>query len=270
MNKLTPIRKEYEAYSVTSLEVKGLVLNEHRYKKASSAYLYSGKNPAIYFVVKGRYKVRAGGKDFVCESGCAVIIYDRNARPVEKVMKGTIVFSIELTAELLKREEAELPFLKSHVFAEDSVIHELMDNLYKEYKQHERGAEHEIEGFFLVILGLLERERVIPLDAKPVWLRRLIRYLYKNLEERVTLKSIAGLLGMNEDYLSRAVQRFYSCKFEELKMQVMLRKAKAMLRREDLTLDDVAYLCGFSHASHLIKCFKEHFKETPDRFRRFG
>lgn len=244
------------------------MLNELIYKKDNTVFAYTGKAPVIYFVVKGTYKVRANKKRFVCKSGHGIIIYDRDALPVEYVKKGTRIFAIELRDELLQREEAELPPIRTHLFGVESELNELMSSLFREYEVHERGAAHEIKGIFLQMLGLMERERVLPDEAKPWWARRLLRYLYTQLEEGITLEEIAGLLDMNEDYLSRAIPRYYNCLFHELKMRVMLRKARTLLLTTDMSLGDIAYLCGFSSDSHLVNQFKLHFGRTPGRFRR--
>lgn len=253
---------------LTSLKVDGLELKELVYKKDNTVFIYTGKAPVIYFVVKGSYKVRANKKKFICKSGHGLIIYDREALPVEYAKAGTRLFSIELTDELLKREHAVLPTIKTHLFGAESVLNELMALLYREYEAMEKGVEHEVKGIFLQILGLIEREQPVPEEAKPAWARRLLRYLYRNLEEHITLTEIAQLLGMNEAYLSREVPRYYNCLFHELKMRVMLRKARTLLLTTKQTLGDIAYLCGFSTDSHLVNQFKLHFGMTPGEFRK--
>lgn len=261
-------KKISDSIVLTSLEVEGLVLNEHLYKKDNRVFTYGGKSPVICYVVKGSYKVRANKKRFVCKSGHALIIYDREALPVEHTKAGTKTFSLELTDELLKREHGVLPVMRTHLFGAESVVNELMASLFREYEAHEKGAEHEIKGIFLQVLGLIEREQPVPEEAKPAWARRLLRYLYRNLEEHITLMEIAKLLRMNEAYLSREVPRYYNCLFHELKMRVMLRKARTLLLTTDKSLGDIAYVCGFSTDSHLVNQFKLHFGMTPGRFRR--
>lgn len=261
-------KKISDSIVLTSLEVEGLVLNEHLYKKDNTVFTYAGKSPVILFVVEGSYKVRANKKKFVCKSGHALIIYDREALPVEHVKAGTKTFSLELTDELLKREHGALPVIRTHLFGAESVVNELMASLFREYEAHEKGAEHEIKGIFLQVLGLIEREQPVPEELKSGWARRLLRYIYTHLEEHVKLMKIAEELDMNEDYLSREIPRYYNCTFLELKMTVMLRKARTLLLTTRESVGDIAYRCGFSHTSHLIRQFKEHFRMTPGQFRK--
>ena len=49
---------------------------------------------------------------------------------------------------------------------------------------------------------------------------------------------------------------------------VRLRYSRTLLRKEkDMTISEIAYMCGFSSPSYYIKCFKETYGLTPASFR---
>ncbi len=71
---------------------------------------------------------------------------------------------------------------------------------------------------------------------------------------------------MSPTYLSQMSPRYFRANIGEYIRKVRVDKATVLLSCKHLTLTQIAYDCGFSDQSHLIRCFKEFNGMTPGQY----
>jgi transcriptional regulator GlxA family with amidase domain len=63
--------------------------------------------------------------------------------------------------------------------------------------------------------------------------------------------------------LTRLFHQQFGCSVSDLRMEIRLRRATALLRNPEITVSEVARQCGFNHLGLFRHCFKRRFGETP-------
>ena len=98
-------------------------------------------------------------------------------------------------------------------------------------------------------------------------LAEVIDMMLLHPEHHQTVESLASIAHMSRSAFAR---RFAEC-FNRTPMDylrdVRLRRAAQLLRREDLSVEEVASKVGFSSRSHFSRTFHDHFGASPLAFR---
>jgi signal transduction histidine kinase/DNA-binding response OmpR family regulator len=89
---------------------------------------------------------------------------------------------------------------------------------------------------------------------------------YDNAE--LGVEDIAKDLGMSRVQLYRKVKALLGMSVNEYVQQVRLNKAKFLLRRDDLTVADIAYKVGFSSPTYFSTAFKGKYNQTPMEYKK--
>ena len=97
---------------------------------------------------------------------------------------------------------------------------------------------------------------------------KCIRYIGENYNSNITLTSAANHLHIAPAYLSSLFSKSCKCTFKEYLTQQRISHAKDLLLSTDKTVVEICYVCGFSNLSNFFRCFKEHEKITPTKYRK--
>ena len=89
---------------------------------------------------------------------------------------------------------------------------------------------------------------------------------YDNSE--LSVEDIGKDLGMSRVQLYRKVKALLGMSVNEYVQQVRLNKAKFLLRRDDLTVADIAYKVGFSSPTYFSTAFKGKYNQTPMEYKK--
>ncbi|WP_230399412.1 helix-turn-helix domain-containing protein [Novisyntrophococcus fermenticellae] len=98
--------------------------------------------------------------------------------------------------------------------------------------------------------------------------RVMTEYIHQNYNKEISLKDLAeNVLFMNHTYLSHIfAEKTGSCYSAYLK-QVRMEKAKEFLKKDTLSITDVAISSGYNDCSQFIRSFKKEVGMTPKKFR---
>lgn len=98
----------------------------------------------------------------------------------------------------------------------------------------------------------------------------LIQQIHKALndaaESNVSLQTMAKSLNMSVSTLQRRLKELHTT-YQNIKSEVRINKAKALLRHTDQPLDSIADALGYSDASNFSKSFKAQTGQTPKLYR---
>ncbi|RZK80789.1 MAG: AraC family transcriptional regulator [Pedobacter sp.] len=85
--------------------------------------------------------------------------------------------------------------------------------------------------------------------------------------ERISLRSLAHLVGTNECYLKRNFKAAFGNSVYSYLNQYKMEQAKDMLIEKGMTITQVAAKTGYKHATHFTNAFKKYFGYLPNKLK---
>ena len=108
----------------------------------------------------------------------------------------------------------------------------------------------------------LRKENVISIH-----IRKCIDYIYENLQEKLTVRSVAEYLKIDPTYLSKLFSKEVGVSFREFIINARVGAAKNMLAYSDFTISEISLSLGFSSQSAFTDTFKRSTGMTPGQYR---
>ena len=108
----------------------------------------------------------------------------------------------------------------------------------------------------------LKKEHVISIQ-----IRKCIDYIYDNLQEKLTVRSMAEYLQIDPTYLSKLFSKEVGISFREFIINARVGAAKNMLAYSDFSFSEVSLSLGFSSQSAFTDTFKRLTGMTPGKYR---
>jgi AraC family transcriptional regulator len=90
----------------------------------------------------------------------------------------------------------------------------------------------------------------------PNWLIHVKELIHNSTGAALSLTQIATQAGVHPATLTKAFPKFFHCTVGEYIRKVRIEYSLALLAKRSLSLDDVAFACGFYDASHYIGYLK--------------
>lgn len=100
-----------------------------------------------------------------------------------------------------------------------------------------------------------------------IHIRKCIDYIYDHLHEKLTVKSVAEYLNINESYLSKLFVKETGRGFREFIIDAKISASKNMLIYSEFSQLDISLSLGFSSQSAFINVFRKATGQTPAKFR---
>lgn len=97
---------------------------------------------------------------------------------------------------------------------------------------------------------------------------KIEKYINDNLETKISLKDICDRFYLSKNALYRIFSQEFNLTFGEYLIKLRLEKAQKLLKEnKDLSVIEVAELCGFLDANYFIRLFKKRVGITPLKFK---
>lgn len=93
-------------------------------------------------------------------------------------------------------------------------------------------------------------------------------YLTLNLQKNLTIAKIAKDLHMSESSINHIFVKRYDCSVMQYFTRKKISYAKALLRKTDYSVKDIAEYLAFNDEKYFSKCFKQHTLCTPTEYRK--
>lgn len=95
----------------------------------------------------------------------------------------------------------------------------------------------------------------------------ILDYLETNFYLDVTRISIAKALHLHPATLSRLVHKRVGIGVNEYISNLRMEHARRLLEENTMTVDEIAGQCGYRYTSYFIRKFRQHYSESPFRYR---
>lgn len=107
------------------------------------------------------------------------------------------------------------------------------------------------------------------LNPLPKWrLKRVQDFVTTNLEERITLASLAAVAGVSRMYFAAQFRQATGMRPHHYVLELRIAAARDMLADRRRPIVDIALSVGFQTQSHFTTVFKDRVGMTPNRYRK--
>jgi AraC-like DNA-binding protein len=138
----------------------------------------------------------------------------------------------------------------------------------------ETGMLHQHSANFLTMMMLIEitqaveEKTVNPGDSYAnVVATRAHTHIRINYDRPITAGKVAEAVGYNADYLGRIYRNMYGCTLTEAIHRRRIGKACDFLLDKNLTIEQIAPMCGFTDPDYFRRVFRRYMQVAPGDYR---
>lgn len=182
-------------------------------------------------------------------------------------------------------EDLDRFFIKLHnadcVIAKETKSAQKLKNLIllmeDEFENENKGSNHVIRAQMLLIYAILLQYYDEVYDTKNLRksnqsaaVEKTMIYINQNLNENLTLESLAKLANMNKTYFSTTFKKVTGQSVWEyiLNMRIELAISYLVMNKEKYNISEIAQMCGFNNATNFNKTFKKVTGKTPSEYKK--
>jgi 2-isopropylmalate synthase len=118
-----------------------------------------------------------------------------------------------------------------------------------------------------LIVAVNKIEEIGNADAcKDARMIEIMNYIQANYID-ITLDDLAEKFFLSKPYLSKYIKEKSGMTFGELVKKIRMKKAKALLKSSNMTVENIALSVGYQNVEHFNRLFKKAYNMTPMQFR---
>jgi len=161
------------------------------------------------------------------------------------------------------------------LFKQDDRLLQLTRQLEDEITNPNFASRLMVEGLCRAIVSLIARINLEPIAAQaerihlPQWkVKRLIDYIEGNLDQSISLKDLAGVVGLSTFHFARVFKRAIGISPYQFVRERRIERSQYLLIEDQMEMSQLALACGFASQSHFTAAFTKSVGKSPGRFRR--
>lgn len=117
-----------------------------------------------------------------------------------------------------------------------------------------------------VVDELMERAGDMQINHNVLIVRRAKEFIQNHYQEQINLQIVADANDISAGHLSKCFKNIEKKGFSEYLTGYRLEKAKELMKKGDLSIQEIAYEVGFSDSNYFGKCFKKNEGITPKEY----
>lgn len=151
------------------------------------------------------------------------------------------------------------------------MINTQIATMIKEYNNQLEGWKTLLYAAFLHLIVLLSRAY----DASPehndmvLNIARPITYIGKHFTESISVVDLARMANMSVRHFTRIFHNVYNISPNNYIIQIRIQNSYSLLRNSNLSISEIAFLCGFNDSTYYARQFKKLTGFTPRQYRKF-
>lgn len=235
----------------------------------------------IIFVVNGIIRLKVGKKSYIVDRNSLIFLSNLEEHSVEILSTGYeryfLIISSNKLAQLIK-DPLLISLFKvrpdnfSHVFPAPDYTTTLMEQIIHEYNTADQYSEELIAGHIKEILVNLYRsdKSRFPITSKNIKLEiyQIQSDIDINFKDPLKINQLAEKYYISPYYLSHSFKELTGYAPKHYLLLTRLSYAKIKLAETFLSIEDIAIQAGFTDANSFIRCFKNEFSITPNKYRK--
>ena len=264
MNKVKPgLTSDNANYYFNKKEnIIGSVATQHYHNLFELYYMKDGK--CNYFIHDRAYDVVAG--DVILIPKGTIHRTNYGTRPHSRLL-------INFPEDFINREIFEEALTLGSLFRNKELapsIEALFEKIEEEYTRNDHITPHALKIYTEQLLLLMIRSGNMKKKEKDgnAIVEHAMKYIQENYMTDIRLSSVAKLMNVSAEHLSRLFKKETSFGFSEYITLYRLQRAEHILMNEPgLSICEIAYACGFNDSNYLSYKFKEQYGISPSKAR---
>ena len=127
-----------------------------------------------------------------------------------------------------------------------------------------------IKSALLRILAVLSANNLFEVteknhDRRIETIKTTLTYIQENYKEKIYIRDLAGLIGMNEQYFCRFFKKVIGRSPMEYVNEYRIKKAMHYLKESDLTVTEICLECGYNNLGNFLREFLYSLKKAFQR-----
>lgn len=150
------------------------------------------------------------------------------------------------------------PFFKEYFTQKQSISREILVNYFK------------IQSLILKVVAALSEaadSETFHLSGQGSRLLKAIEYINSNYKKSVTLKHLASLCFMSENYFHSLFKKEFTVTPNNFVLQLRMNEALNLLSNTNFSSMQIAEECGYPDAAYFSRTFSKYFGLSPNKYR---
>lgn len=157
------------------------------------------------------------------------------------------------------------------------ILKKYLSKLLYEFVEQQEGYEDSIQSILVELLYHLinnfhqliyEEESLKEDEVQFERYDRIVKYIYNNYMNKISLQDIAKKEYLSSNYLSSKIKDAMGYNFNDFLNLTRVEESIKLLLDTDKTISEISEEMGFSHVRYFNKHFKKYYKCTPMQFRK--
>ena len=168
-------------------------------------------------------------------------------------------------------------FASPHIITEarsSDAVESLMKRLDAEYALGGAMTDMLMECYIRELLILLYRYKnscTYPKEAhKSTVTERAARYIIENYQNNISLDDVSRFVYLSPEYFSKKFKQDTGVGFREYLVNIRLQHAKDLLTTTDMSITEIAFMCGFNSSNYFSNTFAKAMGMPPAKYRAIG
>lgn len=175
---------------------------------------------------------------------------------------------IEVTPAWAHRQDIDLQRLPGFTEITDPDIKILFHRLNLESKTNDAGITLSAEELLIYIITGYPEKNFNKYTSAPKWVTETKDVLQSGFTEKLTLETLSRQVDVHPVHLCKYFRKFCGCTISEYVRKLRIERSLCILQKNDSSLTNIAYDCGFSDQSHFIRNFKQIVGTTPLHYKK--
>lgn len=147
-------------------------------------------------------------------------------------------------------------------------VENIAERMEHEFDRKETGYRAALLGYITVLFSKIFRKMSLPAETDNGVSKRnitpeIISYIENHLNEKLTLAELACRSFYNPSYFSRIFKEYSGQSLSDFIHRKRVERALDMLKKTDLTVEQVGFAVGFSDKKQFYRQFKNYMGITP-------
>ncbi|MBR5116537.1 MAG: helix-turn-helix domain-containing protein [Lachnospiraceae bacterium] len=233
----------------------------------------NGLDNPVLLILRSRGDFSVGGKHFLMEPGDAIMIAPHTPyhyhNPYGEYIDDWMHIGLNEDESLPAELPCNVPFHLNDREACSTLIRQLLwESAYTE----ERYLKQNTDALFTVLMNhLIAAPRAFSGVDEISYTERLkdIRFhMQHTLSEEHTIHSHAQELGISDSHFQHLYTTVFGVPFQQDLIRMRIANAEFALQTTDMTIAEIAELCGYRNEVHFFRQFKQYKGMTPARYRK--
>jgi AraC family transcriptional regulator len=252
-------------------DIVGFSLTEALYGEGVSLPRHCHANSYLTLVLSGTYREVTAHRESHWREG-ALHLLPAGERHEDHFETAARLLRVKIEPVAIQRlGEEQSRFLLEPREITGSLSAWLANRMIREFMAQDDVAALAMEGVLLEMLAESARSSDETYGSSaPGWLRRVRELLQDSYLEAPGLAALAGIAGVHPVHLSREFHKHFQMTIGEYIRKRRIEHASELLSNSELSMAEIASICGFSDQSHFCSLFKKHSGMTPAKFRNLS